>query len=621
MIKTRGILLIVVLLAVTLTAPRAALGKVDLGLAQTMINDGRYQEAVDYLLQAEKDEARNIDLYKLLGDAYVGLADYAKAGESLEQALKLKSGDTDARLKLGDVLVKLGQSAGAVDVLKKGLDKAKKDSEKAVFNDAIGRALIAGGDCNGAQEYLLKATIQDGENLEYRVDLGQAYYECQVYSLAKIEYQAVLSADSNNCKAWYRIGFAQFRDRAFNDALYSFQRAYLCDTTFIPVFYDLALLNVLSARSQRGEKAEEYYRNALYYFERYRTEWPDSNKVLVAKNISLAYFYLNGYEQAAEELARAIDEVGVEDPELLFLLGRSLQLLQRYPEALERFNQYEAGLTDADTASAEFYSRRGMVRYAMKNEDSTLVNDAAWLTKAVEDFKKAVELDSTDARSISMAGSLLSSEVLKQYEESLWYLDRLTVMFPEEPSYWFNAAIVRLRLKRDMEALEFLFQAMANDTTAEGLVKNKAREYASPILLTSGQYTRAREYYQGLIAQEPNNCEHKKWFAFTYYVAAGAAPEGDEMRQAYQRALPHLERAYECMKAHGQTPCQMNEIGKWLAQTYTQLPIPDWKEAGPLIEQGLKCSPNDSDFRELQRIDEENKTQEYVPGTKAPGQR
>lgn len=620
MVQTRTFQSFVVILAVCLIAAPAVFGKVDLKPAQTALEQGRYQEAVDYLLQAEKDESRNIDLFKLLGDAYAGLGDLENARDAYERALKLKGGDDESRLKLGETLTALGKTDEAINVLEKGRARAKKDVEKAAFNGAIGRALIAAENCTDAQEYLLKATIQDEENLDYRVDLGQAYYDCQVYLLAKIEYEAVLRADSNNCMAWYRIGFAQFRDLAFNDALASFGNAYLCDTTFIPVYYDLALLYVLSARSQRGGQAEEYYRNALFYFERYREAWPDSNKVLVAKNISLAYYYLQAHEQAAEELGHAIDEIGVDDPELLFLLGRSLQLLKRYPEAIERFDQYEAGLTDADTASAEFFNRRAVCRYAMTFDDSSLAVDQEWLTLAIHDFNKAIELDSNDARSISMVGSLLSGKVLQQYEASIWYLDRLTELFPGEPSYWFNAAIPRLKLQREIEALDFLFKAMAADTTVEGKVRESTREIVSPILLKSGQYSKAREYYEGLIGQEPGNCEHKQWYAFTYYVSATEKNETDSPL-AYQRALPHLERAYNCMVNKGTSPRKMLDIMKWLAQTYTQLPTPDWEKASPLIEKGLKSDPNDRDFLELRRIENESKELDYTPGTKAGGQK
>jgi tetratricopeptide (TPR) repeat protein len=620
MLKTHKFQSLAVILAICVIAAPPVFGKVDLKPARTMLDEGRFQDVVDYLIEAQKDESRNIDLFKLLGDAYTGLGDLENAKDAYERALKIKSGDKEARLKLGDALIALGKTDEAVKVLEKGLSKAKKDPEKAAFNNAIGRALTAAENCSDAQQYLLKATIQDEENLDYRVDLGQAYYDCQVYSLAKIEYQAVLRADSNNCMAWYRIGFAQFRDRAFNDARNSFEQAYLCDTTFIPVYYDLALLYVLSARSQRGEQAEEYYRNALYYFERYRSEWPDSNKVLVAKNISRAYYQLHAYEQAVEELSRAIDEVGVDDLELLFHLARSLQLLGRYADAVERFSQYEAGLTDADTASAEFYNRRGICRYAMTFDDSVKAADTAWLNLALSDLKKAIELDSTDARSISIVGTLLSGNELKLYEESKWYFDRLTEMFPGEARYWYNAARVRLILKQEMEAVDFLFQAMATDTTAEGKIREAARESASGILLNKGQWGKARTMLEGLIAQEPNNCDHKLWYAYTFFVVA---PEKEEAAQplAYQKALPYLERAYNCMKNRGVGPRKMLDITKWLAQTYTQLPTPNWGDARPLIEAGLKIDPNDAEFLHLRRIDDESKEIEYTPGRKAGGRK
>jgi tetratricopeptide (TPR) repeat protein len=306
---------------------------------------------------------------------------------------------------------------------------------------------------------------------------------------------------------------------------------------------------------------------------------------------------------------------------MLFLLGRSLQVTERYEEAIERFNQYEAGLTDADTASAELYWRRGLCRYAMTQEDSTLAEDAEWLTKAYEDFDKAVEMDSTDARSISLAGTILNGGVLKRYEDSKWYFDRLCEMFPEEARYWYNSALPRLRLKQDVEALDFLMKAMASDTTAEGTVRESAREIASPILLKSGQLSKAREFYQNLISAEPNNCEHKKWYAYTY-MALAIDVNPDQAGAKWAAAIPSLKRAYDCYVAQQYNPCnsKMFEITKWLAQAYALQSTPDWEAAKPLIEQGLKCKPGDTDLKNLEDAQLQGEEIDYVPGSKAGGQ-
>ncbi len=603
-----------------LVAIPAAFARTDLTGAQQAITDGRFQEAIDLLTAAQEEDARNHEIYLLLGKAYRGLGDLENAESAYRQAVKYKGKDPRTRVGLAEVLMAQEEYEEARAVLDTGLKKAKDDEDKAKYNDAIGRLLTATGKCNEAQQYLLTATIQDEETLDYRLHLGQAYYECQVYTLAKIEYQAVLAEDSSNCMAWYRIGYADFRDRRFNQALEAFSNAYLCDTTFIPVYYDLAWLYYLSARSQRGEKAEEYYNNALYFFEKYRKEWLDSNKVQVAKNISLAYYQLNAYEQAIEELARAI-ELGVDDPEMLFLLGRSLQVMERYEEAIGRFDQYEASLGQADTASAELYSRRGLCRYMMTRDDSILANDPQWLMLAVEDFKKAIERDSTDARSISLAGTLLNGSVLKRYEDAKWYFDRLTEMFPDEARYWYNAALPRLRLKQDVEALDFLLRAIATDTTVEGAVRKSAREIASPILLKAGQFAKARGFYEKMIAEEPNNCEHKKLYAYIYMAVAIDEPDETKAGAKWAAAIPHLKRAYNCMADKQLNPCEtkMFEVTKWLAQAYMLQSASDRDSARPLIEQGLKCRPDDRDLKELERVISEGEELEYTPGMKTGG--
>jgi len=630
MTKTHVYQLLAAILVIWMATTPTVLAKGDIKSAQAALADGRYQEAVDILLEAEKSDSRNNDLKRLLGDAYRGLGDLENAKKAYERALKVKGADREASLKLGETLIELGDSDEAIKVLKKGLDKARENPEKAAFHHALGQAFMLAGNCSEAQQNLLAATIENESKIDYRLDLGDAYFACEVYPLAKIEYEAVLKKDSANCMVWYRIGVGQFKARMFNDALISFGNAYLCDSTYTPVYYNLALLYVLSARSQQGEKSVEYYQNALYYFERYREVWPDSNKVLVAKNVSLAYYYLGDAEKAAEELTRAIN-VGANDPELLFLLARSLHYLakvdrdngrvaqstERYLQAISRFDQYQSGLSATDTATAELYKLRAIDRHTLF-DDTTNSYGADWVQLIIDDYNKAIELDSTDAYSISRAGTLLNSKRVKRYEDAKWYFDRMTELFPNEAIYWFNDALPRLNLEQEGEALPFLFTAIEKDTTTAGQVRKQAEEIASTILLKSGELERAKTFFERMVARDPNNCSHLQWLAYCLYT-----PAVDRMtvniqaaRSMFFTAIPHLEKAYNCYTRRGTSACKMRDISLWLATAYTQLEKPDWEKALPVINAGLECNDKDQDFLQLKKAWEDSQEIQYAPGSK-----
>jgi len=630
MTKSHAYQLLAAILVIWMATAPSVLAKGDIKSAQAALADGRYQEAVDLLLEAERSDSRNHELKRLLGDAYRGLGDLENAQKAYERALKVKGADREALLKLGETLVELGDTDEAIKVLEKGLNKARNNSGKAAFHHALGRAFMLTENCSEAQKNLLAATIEDESNIEYRLTLGDAYFACEVYTLAKIEYEAVLKEDSANCMVWYRIGVGQFRARMFNDALVSFGNAYLCDSTYTPVYYNLALLYVLSARSQRGDKSVEYYQNALYYFERYREVWPDSNKVLVAKNVSLAYYHLGDAEKAAEELKRAIN-VGADDPELLFLLARSLHYLakvdrdsgrvaqstERFSQAITRFDEYENNLSAADTASAELYRLRAISRQTLF-DDTTNSYGADWVQLIIDDYNKSIALDSADAYSISRAGTLLNSKRVKRYEDAKWYFDRMTELFPNEAIYWFNATLPRLSLGQEGEALPFLFAAIEEDTTSAGQVRKKAEEIASTILLKSGELARAKTFFERMVAREPNNCSHLQWLAYCLYT-----PAVDKMtvniqaaRSMFFSVIPHLEKAYNCSKRRGASACKMRDISLWLATAYTQLEKPDWEKALPVINAGLECNEHDADFLQLKKVYEDTQEIDYAPGSK-----
>ena len=59
----------------------------------------------------------------------------------------------------------------------------------------------------------------------------------------------------------------------------------------------------------------------------------------------------------------------------------------------------------------------------------------------------------------------------------------------------------------------------------------------------------------------------------------------------------------------------MRDITLWLAQAYSQ--TNQLNRAEPLVDQGLKCDPDDKEFKEIQNSILMEQEIDYTPGQKA----
>jgi len=82
-------------------------------LAGMLCAAGRFREGVEQYLAALRVNADDPDTHVLLGTAYVGLADSARAEEQFEAALRLQPDHIEAHLALARIFAQRGDQAGA----------------------------------------------------------------------------------------------------------------------------------------------------------------------------------------------------------------------------------------------------------------------------------------------------------------------------------------------------------------------------------------------------------------------------------------------------------------------------------------------------------------------------
>jgi tetratricopeptide (TPR) repeat protein len=561
--------------------------KPDLTPIQSALQNHDYQGALDLLVPILGADDKNGEALYLQGEALAGLGKWADADQAFTKALDNKYREPEAYVGRANALIVLGRPAEVGPLLGKPLEKPKTPKIAAMLKNAWGRAQFALGDYSKAQELLLGARYDDEQNLRYRVDLGDAYYKGQVYPLAASEYEAVLAADSSRLDVMYKLADAYYQQRRLNEARPLLIDLLRKDSTYHEAYLRLANIYMLAAKSRPVSEATELYKAALSLYRKVRVVDPKADLILVVKNIATVYYLLNAHDSAIVELQNAI-QAGATDPELLFYLGRSNMLLGQHDKAIEAFIAYRKKLDESQpphqwvSADAELFWRTAMCMEATK--------DSSLLPRIAENYRRVVELDPSDERSIG--GLALTYHKLGRYAEAAVEYEKLVVRYPNDSRHLFNASLPYMQLDNTEKAVEYLLRAAESDTTSGKIYQDRGYKLAAPRLVKMQHLSDAQKCYRWLMEREPDVCDHRQWFGFTLFAA-----------KDYTGAVPVLQRAYKCFEGTREAPCKYNELRWWLA--FALYESGDKDTSYKLCEKVVQCDPGHKDARDLMRLIDE----------------
>lgn len=577
-----------VLLLVTLLAnPGVSSVKPDLSGVQAALTAHNFQSALDLLAPILSADDKNGEALCLQGEALIGLGKAAEAEQAFMKAIDNKFREPEAYVGRANALILLGRAAEVGPLLAKPLEKPKTPKIGAMLKNAWGRAQFSLGDYSKAQELLLGARYDDEQNLQYRIDLGDAYYKGQVYPLAASEYEAVLAGDSTRLDIMYKLADAFYQQRRLNEARPLLVELLKKDSTFHEAYLRLANIYMLAAKSRPMSEATEYYKAALSLYRKVRTVDPKADPILVVKNIATVYYLLNAHDSAIVELQNAIS-AGASDPELAFYLGRSNMLLGQYDKAIEAFTGYRRTLDSMQpphvyvAGDAELFWRTAMCMEALK--------DSSYEQQIADNYRRAVELDPNDERSIG--GLALAYHKLGRYAEAAVEYEKLIVKHPTDSRNLFNASLPYMQLNNNEKAVEYLLRAAENDTTAGKVYEERGYKLAAPRLIKMMRTADAQKCYRWLMDREPEVCDHRQWYGFTLFAA-----------KDYAGAVPVLQRAYKCFEATKEPACKFNELRWWLA--YALYESGEKDASYKLCEKVVACDPGNKDAKDLMRLIDE----------------
>jgi tetratricopeptide (TPR) repeat protein len=264
-------------------------------------------------------------------------------------------------------------------------------------------------------------------------------------------------------------------------------------------------------------------------------------------------------------------------------------LLSNYQQAIDAFQKFRSAREAENPpyrwtkADAELFWRTANCMEALK--------DSSYWSQIADNYKRALELDPDDQRSLSAYATTLHK--LARYAEAAVEFDKLVQKNTGDARTLFNASLPYLESDNNQKAVELLLKAADADTSADAGYRSRAYKLAGPRLIKMGRTAEAQKCYRWLVEREPDVCDHRQWYGFTLFST-----------KDYKAAVPHLQKAYKCNEQQGGNECKFNELRWWLG--YALYEVGQKDDAYKLLEQVVKCSPSHADAKSLMaRIDEE----------------
>ena len=210
-----------------------------IGLAETFFALEEYEEALEYLKEAQKYDQGNLDLIVLEGRISIALNQPGRARILFESVLEKEKNNLEARFGLAELDIAQGRTRNASQRYIETL-KIRPESQKALLSlvllsdsqgdrdaaeaylelalkyhsydprvhYAAGRFAIEEGRLDRAENYLLTAVALDSEFTEAKRLLAQVYILRGEPNKAIDILKGILETDRTNALVWYSLGLA-----------------------------------------------------------------------------------------------------------------------------------------------------------------------------------------------------------------------------------------------------------------------------------------------------------------------------------------------------------------------------------------------------------------------------
>jgi thioredoxin-like negative regulator of GroEL len=284
-------------------------------------------------------------------------------------------------------------------------DLKKKDVEEFVY---IGKAYMAANkpDYKSALSILSRAKINNPQDAQVLLELGNAFYGDKNQNEAYVAYRDAFTADPTLIRAKMQLGVLLKGAKAYTEAVKAYDAVIATNASYGPVYRELAETYYLWGRNEPA-KGKEYLQKALDYYEKYMslTDYSMASRMRHADFLILAGDY-----KALEVEANKMKELDKVNPRILRYLGFAAYENGNVDVAIQSLESFIA--TPANKVLAVDYQYLGFskIKKAISVDGKTV--DPTLFNNGIADIKKAVEMEITITNNLADLGKKLYEQKL-----------------------------------------------------------------------------------------------------------------------------------------------------------------------------------------------------------------
>jgi cytochrome c-type biogenesis protein CcmH/NrfG len=373
----------------------------DLEPAKKAMDAEQFEKAKSMLKSLIQAKPSNGKATFLLGNIYLRQNIADSAAIYFQKGLTCSEGAKFNNIGLGQMDLDANNASAAkakFDLVTK--DMKKKDTEEYVY---IARAYMNADkpDYKSAIEVLTKAKTANPTDAQVQLALGDAYYGHKNQNESYVAYRNAYQTDSSLLRAKMQLGVLLKGAKAYTEAVKAFDEVIAINPNYGPVYRELAETYYLWGNNE-PKTYNEKIQKALGFYEKYMslTDYSLNSRMRHADFLILAKDY-KALELEANEMKK-LDGV---NPRILRYLGYSAFENGNPESALNALKEFTSKLTNKIIPRDFMYMAQSKIKTGTSADGKSV--DAALLASAIEDLKKAVELEPLAANELNEMGKKL----------------------------------------------------------------------------------------------------------------------------------------------------------------------------------------------------------------------
>ena len=382
----------------------------DINQAKKAIDAEQFESAKTILKSIIKAKPSNGAAYFTLGNVYLTQSVQDSAKIYFQEGLNASDGAKLNYIGLGQMDLDNNDITGAqAKFALASKDMRKKDVQEFVY---IARAYMNANkpDYKSAIAILTRAAINNSQDAQLQLALGDAYYGDGKQNEAYIAYRSAFQLDSSLLRAKMQLGVLLKGAKSYDEASKAYNEVIAINPNYGPVYRELAETYYKIARNKPSQAAANY-KIALGHYDKYMslTDYSINSRMRRADFLILIEDYV-----ALEAEANKMIELDKVNPRIYRYLGYAAYKNGNVDVAIKSLETFIT--SPGNKAIALDYLYLGLTKIKKGTSADGLTIDPTAFSSGLVDIKKAIEMEPLAVQELSEVGKQLFTQ--KLYIES-----------------------------------------------------------------------------------------------------------------------------------------------------------------------------------------------------------